>query len=236
VREATYRSDRIERFIGRLEQALVTHDRSDESSELSAEVDRLREEIDNYRVIYSEDQVRRKTQNALRVIEQFASQIVPSLDAEWPEAPLQLLIDDLTIKVIHSDRADYLWEIGSGANWLAYHVAMTVALQRFFLAEPNHPVPGLLVYDQPSQVYFPRGVGADSDDAPHIVRDEDISAVRAVFQTLGKEVVRAKGRLQVIVLDHAGPDVWGEIDGVALAEEWRGDLKLVPPEWLEEKD
>jgi hypothetical protein len=54
----------------------------------------------------------------------------------------------------------------------------------------------------------------------------------AVFETIGKEVVRAKGRLQAIVLDHAGTDVWGEIEGVSLAEEWRGDVKLVPLEWL----
>jgi hypothetical protein len=42
----------------------------------------------------------------------------------------------------------------------------------------------------------------------------------------------AKGRLQAIVLDHAGPDVWGEIEGVTLTEEWPGGVALVPPEWL----
>ena len=41
-----------------------------------------------------------------------------------------------------------------------------------------------------------------------------------------------RGPLQAIVLDHAGTDVWGEIEGVSLAEEWRGDVKLVPLEWL----
>jgi hypothetical protein len=51
-------------------------------------------------------------------------------------------------------------------------------------------------------------------------------------ERLGQEVVRAKGRLQAIILDHAGDDVWGEIEGVTLAEEWRGDKKLVPIEWL----
>ncbi len=66
------------------------------------------------------------------------------------------MISDLTVKVIRGTRDDYLWEIGSGANWLAYHVALTLALQVFFLGLPHHPVPGLLIYDQPSQVYFPR--------------------------------------------------------------------------------
>ncbi|MER8733270.1 DUF3732 domain-containing protein [Mesorhizobium sp. M1227] len=232
VSKAIYRSDRIERFLGRLEQALVTYDRADETSELNARVQQLTEQIEKLRKIYSEQQVKAQTNNALRIIENFAAQIIPTLDAEWKEAPIKLLIDDLTIRVIHADRSDFLWEIGSGANWLAYHVALTLALQRFFLEEGNHPVPALLIYDQPSQVYFPRNLDQGTDDVPVRIRDVDISAVRAVFEALGREVVRAKGRLQVIVLDHAGFDVWGEIEGVTLAQEWRDNTKLVPPEWL----
>jgi hypothetical protein len=48
---------------------------------------------------------------------------------------------------------------------------------------------------------------------------------------LGAEARAAKGRLQIIVLDHAGEDVWGGLDGFALTEEWRG-FALVPAEWL----
>jgi hypothetical protein len=205
VRATTYRQDRVERFIGRLEQALQSFDHSEEGSELAEEVAQLRAKIEEQRTIYSEAQVIRKTQNALRQVEVFAGAIIPNLDAEWPNAPIQIVIPDLTIKVIHTDREDYLWEIGSGANWLAYHVAVTLALQRFFLEDPHHAVPGILVYDQPSQVYFPRGFDvADAETQTGRTRDEDIAAVRAVFQTLGSEIVRAKGQLQVIVLDHAG--------------------------------
>jgi hypothetical protein len=232
VAEAIYRSDRIERFIGRLEYALVTYDSSDGSSELSNRLGKLIEEIDELKKVYSEQHVRRQTENALRIVEHFAGQIVPLLNAEWPNSPIRLIVEDLTIKVLQSDRSDFLWEIGSGANWLAYHVAITAALQRFFLGEVNHPVPALLIYDQPSQVYFPRNLDLGDDVKAPTIRDEDVSAVRAVFTTLGAEAVSARGRLQVIVLDHAGPDVWGEIDGVTLAEEWRGDVKLVPPEWI----
>lgn len=232
VSQAIYRSDRIERFIGRLEQALVTYDRADDSSDLSDRIAKVSDQIEELKKLYSEQQVKRHTENALRVIEKNAEQIIPLLDGEWPDAPIKLLIDELTIKVVQPDRADFLWEIGSGANWLAYHVTMTLALQRFFLAETNHPVPGLLIYDQPSQVYFPRNLDPTDEEFAERVSDEDISAVRDVFEALGHEVVRAKGRLQVIVLDHAGKEVWGEIEGVALSQEWRDNVKLVPPEWL----
>lgn len=232
VRAATFRQDRIERFIGRLEQALVSLDRSDEGSELTDQISQLEARITDLRRIYSESQVNFKKRNALRLIEGMAGTIIPLLDAEWPNAPIELLAEDLTIRIVHTDRSDYLWEIGSGANWLAYHIAVTLALQRFFLEQPNHPVPGVLVYDQPSQVYFPRGFVDDADVRPGRTRDEDIDAVRAGFEAIGKEIVVANGRLQAIVLDHAGTDVWGEIEGVSLAAEWRGVSKLVPPEWL----
>src|SRR4029434_4499193 len=104
----------------------------------------------------SEAEIRRKLNNALARVENTTSQLVPRLDAEWPDAPVRLAIDDLTVKVIRGSRDDYLWEIGSGANWLAYHISLTLALQKFFLEEPRHFVPGILVYDQPSQVYFPK--------------------------------------------------------------------------------
>lgn len=232
VRATTYRQDRIERFLGRLEQALTSYDRSEDGADLGAEVEQLKQLIEEQKKIYSEAQVTRRTMNALRQIEQIASTIIPKLDAEWPNAPVQVLINDLTIKVVHTERSDFLWEIGSGANWLAYHIAVTLSLQRFFSEQPNHPVPGFLIYDQPSQVYFPRGFEVKHEPQPGRTRDQDISAVRAVFEAIGDEIVQAKGTLQVIILDHAGPDVWGGIDGVILREEWRNDNALVPLAWL----
>jgi hypothetical protein len=224
--------DRVERFLGRLEQAIQLYDRADQSSALREEIAVLRTQIDQLQQTISEVEIRRKLTNALARVQNAANQFVPQLDAEWPDAPIQLVIDDLTIKVIRGTRSDYLWEIGSGANWLAYHVATTLALQRVFLAEPHHPVPGLLVYDQPSQVYFPKQAADENPAEPVAWRDQDVLAVRKVFTLLGVEARAAKGRLQTLALDHAGEDVWGAIDGVALVEEWRGGRALVPTEWF----
>ena len=147
VQAETYRQDRIERFIGRIEQALTTFDRSEEGSDLANDVAQIQTRINELREIYSEAQVGRKFQNALRQVESYAGTIIPNLDAEWPDAPIQIVVNDLTIKIIQKDREDYLWEIGSGANWLAYHFAVTLALQRFFLDDVHYPVPGFLVFD-----------------------------------------------------------------------------------------
>ncbi|MGJ4933600.1 DUF3732 domain-containing protein [Bradyrhizobium sp. HKCCYLRH3083] len=234
VRQEIFRQDRVERFVGRLEQALESFDRSDEGATLAQDVVRIKDQIAELRKIYSEGQVKAKTENALSIIASYCGTVVPMLDAEWPRTPIRLYVPDLTVQVIQPDRQDFLWEIGSGANWLAYHIAVTVGLQRFFLDRKDHPVPGLLIYDQPSQVYFPRGFEGEHVSSMGRSRDEDVAAVRKVFEALGKEVIEAKGRLQIIVLDHAGHDVWGEISGVTLAGEWRGDEKLVPDKWLKQ--
>lgn len=42
-------------------------------------------------------------------------------------------ITELTVKVAGRDREDFLWEIGSGSNWLTYHLAVLIALQQFFM-------------------------------------------------------------------------------------------------------
>jgi hypothetical protein len=148
--------------------------------------------------------------------------------------PISLSEQDLTIKVTSVNRDDYLWEIGSGSNWLSYHIAISLGLQQFFLSLKHSPVPSFLVYDQPSQVYFPKKLArsAESPDLDPELPDEDIEAVQKIFNTFVAVVESSKGKLQVIVLDHAAENVWGGIKGVHKVDEWRGDNKLVPLAWL----
>ena len=230
--ESVYRSDQVDRFLGRLEQGILLYDRTEEDASLQQQISDLTTRIAELRRYMSEADVQRRLNNALRSVESHASSIVPKLDAEWPEAPIRLSIKDLTLQVIQGTREDYLWEIGSGANWLAYHVALTLSLQRFFLDQPHHPVPGLLIYDQPSQAYFPRGiVRSDESDEPEW-SDEDVVAVRKVFQAVADEVYRAEGGLQAIIMDHAANDVWGSVSGITVVEDWRDGSSLIPGDWL----
>ena len=216
------------------------YDAADESSGLHEEISGLRVQIKELLGKVSDYEITRRTNNALDRIQGFSSEMTPHLDGEYPNAPMRLVIPELTIQVKRGSRDDYLWEIGSGANWLAYHVALTLALQKFFLSEIYAPVPGLLIYDQPSQVYFPkRAAVRERSDVPEIIewKDEDIAAVRKVFALLGKESEAAQKRLQVIVLDHADEGVWGGLPGIHLAAEWRDhspekERALVPAAWL----
>jgi hypothetical protein len=229
-----YQAKKVERFIGNLENALKLHEKLGEDSELRAEVDRLRERMQQLQAELSRENVEDRKRRALRVVNNNAARLVPLLDCERPNDPVSLEIDDLTIKVTGTNRDDYLSEIGSGSNWLSYHVAMTLALQEFFLTLEHSPVPSFIIMDQPSQVYFPKKLvvreGEDLDE-PRL-RDEDIVAVHKAFEVMGEVVGAEKGRLQIIVLDHAPREVWGDIPNVVTFEEWRDGVKLVPTEWI----
>ncbi|HHV7519238.1 TPA: DUF3732 domain-containing protein [Burkholderia orbicola] len=233
ARKVTTRGEEISHFLGRLQEALRLYETLDTSSALHEEISTLRIQVDDLSKLISEHEIGRKTENALDTIQSISSRLVPQLDGEWPDAPIRLNIQDLTVKVIRGTRDDFLWEIGSGANWLAYHVALTLSMQGYFLSKPNHPVPGLLIYDQPSQVYFPTlRAGRELDE--HLDPEwsnEDVAAVRKVFELFDQIIKKTSGRLQIIVLDHADEEVWGGLANVRCVEEWRGQ-GLVPTEWV----
>lgn len=226
------RATSADRFLGGLQQLLVSYSESDSTGDLTAEISGLHSRIELIQAEIQENGIHRRLESILNEIQQITGSIVPKLNAEWGDSPVRLNPKELTVQVSREGRNDYLWEIGSGANWLAYHVAITLALQVYFLRKAPSPVPNLLIYDQPSQVYFPKL----STDIGNGVREfkltdqEDIQAVRRVFKVMGEQVVAAKGRLQIVVLDHAHSEVWGDLEGVTLVEEWR-DKRLVPATW-----
>ena len=61
--------------------------------------------------------------------------------SERPNDPISLETNDLTVKVTGLHRDDYLSEIGSGSNWLAYHVAVLLGLHQYFMTLEHNPVP-----------------------------------------------------------------------------------------------
>jgi G:T/U-mismatch repair DNA glycosylase len=236
AREQQFSAKRTERFVGNVESSLDLHRKLGSDSELLEEVRMLKETVITLEGQLREQDIEARKRRSLRIINTNAGKLLPYLDIENPDDPISLEINDLTIKVLGSERDDYLSEIGSGSNWLSYHLAVLLSLHQFYLSQKYSPVPAFLVLDQPSQVYFPKRViakGTEEEDDPQI-RDEDVDAIRKAFEVMGKVVRTAEGKLQLIVLDHAPSEVWGGIDGVIGLPEWRGGTKLVPTEWLSE--
>ena len=120
-------------------------------------------------------------------------------------------------------------DIGSGMNWVGYHLTAYLALQRFFI-EQRRPVPSFIVLDQPSQAFFPRDreIGGDLDQ----LTDTDRENTRRLYELTFQVVQQLDGALQVIALDHA--DFEDEWFAKAVVQRWRGGEALIPSDWFGE--
>jgi len=234
-----YTLNNVARFLGRLEIAIQTYDRIGSDSELEQKIQRIDERLSELRKIVNEKEIQRHIESALRYIESEANKIVSGLDAERPDDPIEFIIKDLTICVKNaSGRSDYLWEIGSASNWLAYHIALSLSFQKYYQLRGAISIPNFLVFDQPSQVYFPQKLVHRNEkgieDGQMDLKDEDKDAVQKVFTTLSRFVADTNAKVQIIVMEHADKDVWGDIENIHLVKRWRGNNeKLIPIEWVD---
>lgn len=138
----------------------------------------------------------------------------------------------------------FLWEVGSGANWMGYHIATFLAIHQFLSKKelPNSPVFSFLVIDQPSQVYFPTANSganqldvSDENALKALIeeRDVDVKATKRIFEMLNQGLNAAGYRYQIIVLEHADDSIWGEIPNTIEVASWKAEgLGLIPHSWL----
>lgn len=93
-----------------------------------------------------------------------------------------------------------LYEMGSGANWVSCHIALFLSFLHYFSTQENSPMPLVMFFDQPSQVYFPQG-----DDTGEIAQ-ADLIAVNKMYKTIFDEINfigKETGILpQIIIVDH----------------------------------
>lgn len=163
-----------------------------EIAELEARVDREARDI--------------KLKRAEAKISQFASDAFAALPTVAPcvgsELDFSSRQPEVTVIEAGSGAVLRLPDVGSDQNYLAIHIALSFALQRYFEVV-NAPVPGVLILDQISRPYFPQS-GEDEEEAEISGReeDEDVQAMRQHIDFLFAETARRKG-LQVLLIEHA---------------------------------
>lgn len=228
-------------FVGRVEQALENvmssrnvDDLQDKAKALAERLARLRRELDGKS---RQDRLNAAIDKVSARIADYAK----SLRLEHATENVRLNTRELTLQFRPlSGRTDFLWEVGSGQNWVGYHIAGLLALHEHFNGLPQNPVPRFLMIDQPSQVYFPEA-WPTMDQTPGgnkpSERSPDIEGVRRIFAALSEFMTVLKGQFQVIVTEHAGSITWQGIDNVHLVANWREghDDFLIPAEWQENR-
>lgn len=125
-----------------------------------------------------------------------------------------------------------LTEIGSGANWLGYHLVVHFALHAHFVRQ-QRPTPRFLFLDQPTQVYFPESSAAQDQVKESGQVQDDWRAVQQLFHFILDTVSGLSPHFQVIISDHANLREDDRFQG-AIREVWRDGHALIPQAWIEE--
>jgi hypothetical protein len=233
--------EEVYRFVGRLEQALLSMREIDDDSFL---VRRLQEIDARLRVLEVElNEVAKisREQFALEKISRVMGHYAEFMGLERSGDLIRLDLRDLTLTFEGqaSNRVDYLWEIGSGANWMGYHIAAFLAIHEYVGDNnPLGPVPSFVVIDQPSQVYFPSDYFARQEaGAEGSFSGGDLAATRRIFEAISEGLRRMKFNIQFIVTEHADAAAWGGIEGVVEIANWHNHADfLVPKSWLTEEE
>ncbi len=162
-----------------------------EITELEARVDREAKAI--------------KLRRAEAKISQFASEAFSALPTVAPciKSELNFSARQPELTVIEGESGAVLRvpDVGSDQNYLAMHIALSFAFQRYFEVSKS-PVPGLLVFDQISRPYFPSSAEDDETEIDSRAEDEDVQAMRKHIDFLFDETARRMG-LQVLLIEHA---------------------------------
>jgi Protein of unknown function (DUF3732) len=236
----------VYRFIGNTEQALRMMGNIEGADGLDEQLRLLQEQIAALRRELDVEGQKSKRDSVHALIAGYISKFIETLGIAGAEGTPELDERELNLKFVQTGqrKADFLWEIGSGENWMGYHLATLLALHGTFLRRGSaSPVPTFLVIDQPSQVYFPgetfddMAKSADRDAAQVDERAQrkklnDLERTKRIFTAVARAHRSFNGELQIIVLEHADQTAWGELDNVGPVENWRGDRDyLIPRAW-----
>lgn len=216
------------KFLGRLSEFLESVAPQVDDDGVAAQIAELRAMIASIRSRINNDESESKLETILSFISDKMTEYSKELDLEHSGSSLRLDLKKLTVVANTVDGPIPLNRMGSGENWVGYHVLSHLALH-WWLRMRERPVPGFLIFDQPTQAYYP----PDSTEGglDQIEKDADRTAVQALFKLMATACAEIQPDFQLIVLDHAHlKDDWFES---AIVAEWRGSEALVPLDWAD---
>ena len=220
-------------FVGRVEQALENLSASKNVGDLKERVEHLFRRIQELRDELDPRAQRERERAAIDFVSSRIHDYARDLQLEHAAENVRLNIRELSLQFTSlSGRTDFLWEVGSGQNWVGYHVSCLLALHEHFMSLSSSPVPRFLVIDQPSQVYFPEA-WPSLDDTPG-GKSADIEGVHRIFEALSKFLDASAEPFQIIVTEHAGEITWQGLSNIHVVANWREghDDYLIPFEWM----
>lgn len=169
-----------------------------EIEELKEQINRLEEKIKGF-------DVENKMSKAQSFLSENMNRLSLTLDFEEEYRPIDLNfgLTDGSFDIYQHQKNNeniHLYEMGSGANWVSCHIALFLSFLRYFTKQKNSPMPLIMFFDQPSQVYFPQGNDNDT------ITQADLVAVNKIYKTIFDEInsigEETGIKPQIIIVDH----------------------------------
>ena len=215
---------------GRIDLWLESVEVTDNSEELANRVAQAKQAVSRIENNLAPEDFKERFNSILNRVGNSMSRWAEKLNLEHSENPIRFDPKRLSPVIDREDRAVPLARIGSGANWVGFHLITLFAFHKHFV-NTNRPVPRFLFLDQPSQVYYPSEKDDDeSGSLENIPVDDDRKALRRMYDTIFEFVAEMDSGMQIIILDHASIPT-DEFQS-AIVEEWRGDDALIPKSWI----
>ncbi|NRB64452.1 MAG: DUF3732 domain-containing protein [Saprospiraceae bacterium] len=218
------------KLVGRVSLYLESISWNIDTSESQKRIRELTPLIDELEIKLNPEAMQEKLDAQLNCIGEDLTKWSRELKLEHSEHPIRLDLKKLTVVAETPNGRIPLHQIGSGENWVGYHLVTHLALAKWFINQ-NRPVANFLFFDQPSQVYFPSDI-AIKGQLSEIENDEDREAVKTMFKWISDKVkLELNNKVQVIITDHADIDEpW--FQNAVRDNKWRGDYALIPKEWI----
>jgi hypothetical protein len=212
--------------IGRITLFLESLPEVEDSSALRQEIEALKGRIALLEAELSDERTAERLESMLSLIGIKITDWARQLQLEHSMYPLRLDLRRLNVVADTEQGPIPMDRMGSGENWVGYHVSVHLAIHDWFVRK-DRPVPRFLFLDQPSQVYFPPEKDVDGSFAS--ATEGDRAAVVRMFRMILDVVSALAPKFQVIVTEHADiAEPWYQ---EAVVERWRGAEKLVPGDW-----
>ena len=216
------------RVVGRIGYYLENAAAIEAPDGLRQEIARVEAEIAELERAVDHEALEERLATALSLVGRDMTIFASELALEHGNNSLRLDRKNLTVVADTIDGPLPLRSIGSGENWVGYHVVAHLALHKLFRAR-QRPVPAFLMLDQPSQAHYPpdRDIGEISGD-----EDEDQVAVARLYRLLWEYCSTLSPSMQIIVSDHV--ELLEDWFRKLIVQRWRDGIKLVPVSWLQQ--
>lgn len=215
------------RTTGKIQQYIEVARDADDDSTLKSAIAAAQQRVAILEAELDMDDVREKLNTFLNIIGGYMTHYSTELDLEHKGSQLRLDIRNLTVVADTLDGPVPLYRMGSGENWVGYHVLAHLGVHKWF-RQKNRPVPGFIILDQPSQAHYPPE--KDAEGSISVLKNEDQAAVFKLFKLIADVAKELQPNLQIIVMDHA--DLQNDWFQGAVVERWRSGKKLIPQEWI----